>query len=75
MSLPEYAAEASLYRTSRSYQGFNGGTAGNAGQTVVAQQFGGLLGLRCQDSCGLDYGACLLGCAFASGPLMAVYGL
>jgi hypothetical protein len=38
MALPAYAAEASLYRTSRSYWGARGRPAASAGTTVVAQQ-------------------------------------
>jgi hypothetical protein len=38
MTIPRYAAEASLYRTSRSYRGTHRGPSGAAGATVIAQQ-------------------------------------
>jgi hypothetical protein len=38
MALPTYAAEASLYRASRSYRGARGRPVADAGTTVIAQQ-------------------------------------
>lgn len=38
MALPVYAAEASLYITSRFYRGARSGRADDAGPTIVAQQ-------------------------------------
>jgi hypothetical protein len=38
MTLPRYAAEASLYTTSRSYRGVRSTPGGDGGPMVVAQQ-------------------------------------
>jgi hypothetical protein len=64
MTLPGYAADASLYRTSRSYRGSSGGSARLAGPAVVAQQ------LDCHTSCALRWELCNLGCAVGTGPLV-----
>ena len=61
MALPGYAAELSLYRTSRSYRTLSGGLAGVAGPTVLAQQ------TECQSSCASDANVCRTLCIiFAS---------
>ena len=66
MSLPSFAAEASVYRTSRSYRGSSGRTADNAGQrTVVGQQFGFLSLFSCQASCFWGWFPCMAICSFS----------
>jgi hypothetical protein len=64
MGLPGYAAEASLYRTSRSYRGARRGPAGDSGLTVVAQQ------IDCSGLCAIKWQLCNIGCATGSGPLV-----
>jgi hypothetical protein len=56
MAVPGYAAEASLYRTSRSYRGVRRGPAADTGQTVVAQQL-----IACRDWCVILGIACGVG--------------
>jgi hypothetical protein len=61
MALAGYAAEASLYRTGRSYVGRNRPT-GNAGAMVVPQ-------LDCGAGCALKWQVCNIGCV-SSGPFL-----
>jgi hypothetical protein len=61
MALPGYAAEASLYRTSRSYRGAPSSLATDVGQTVIAQQ------IDCDALCAGKWQACNIGCAISGG--------
>jgi hypothetical protein len=63
MALPGYAAEASLYRTSRSYRGASG-LADDSSLAVVAQQ------ISCEASCAIRWQLCNIGCAVGTGPLV-----
>jgi hypothetical protein len=68
MTVPGYAAEASLYRTNRSYRGVRRGPAAAAGQTVVAQQL-----IACNDKCAIELGLCEFLCALsAEAPVVTV---
>jgi len=62
MSLPGFTADTSLYRTSRSYRGSPSGLVGDAGPTIVAQQFG------CEFWCFVRLHACNAGCAASPFP-------
>jgi hypothetical protein len=64
MALPGYAAEASLYRTSRSYRGASGGPADDSGLAVTAQQ------IACDDLCAIKWQVCNIGCAISGGILL-----
>jgi hypothetical protein len=67
MTVPGYAAEASLYRTNRSYRGVRRGPAADTGQTVVAQQL-----IPCRDWCIILSAACLVGVGVAEPETLGV---
>jgi hypothetical protein len=61
MNIPGYAAEASLYKSSRSYRAYAGtGSAGKNLQNIVFQQ-------DCQTQCDFQYQQCLNNCGCAAG--------
>jgi hypothetical protein len=63
MALPGYAAEASLYWTSRSYRRVSS-LADDSGLAVVAQQ------IDCNTLCAIKWQVCNIGCATSTGPLV-----
>jgi hypothetical protein len=76
MNIPEFTAEASLYKTSGCYQsvatrGYRGGEQRVISQIRVGGGFGGFGGLRlgfwCELGCDAAYAACLAACT-ATGP-------
>jgi hypothetical protein len=56
MAIPGYAAEASLYKTTRLYRGYSGVAGVEEGPNVVAQQIG------CEAACRASFAICLNGC-------------
>jgi hypothetical protein len=75
MNIPGFTADASLYQTSRRYQGVYAQRYGSAKQRVISQlavdRFSGLHGVGlsrdiggwlCRLWCGITYSACLEGC-------------
>jgi hypothetical protein len=62
MRMPNFSAEDSLYKASKSYHAARGPTASFGGQKIVAQR---LVGSGCLDACmglGIDYMSCSVIC-------------
>ena len=60
MIIPGFTAEASVYRTTRSYRATTGGPLGLTAPSITPQ-------LDCSSKCTAAYTLCLLGCPGAGG--------